>query len=180
MLETVIKNVPIATIKVNTSKIRLEKEAFLTSSRESFVESTIAEMENQYSRKFKQIYRQLDEVDEIDHAMYWTDIPTEGADPIIDLSISFGSKDLPISVGSEKEKESDLRRVCREAIEEVEAEEDQIREMIFEKCLHGIIHLSSPDGTLNEESVLGIIAKEGRPNNDIKLPTSRCHFDAQM
>ena len=145
-------NLPIAIVKVKTSKFDHTSEIFLDTNRDQFLRELIGDMEFQYGKGFDQVYKKLDKNDKISEAQYISH-NTDSDDSIIDLIVLFQDKKVLIFPQTEPEKSEDL--------------DNDINTVIYENWLHGSIRITGQDN-YNEEYTLGIVGKEKENREDRK------------
>ena len=165
MPETILKNVPFATVKVSsdTEKIDCVYETLLSSTREEFVQSTLSEKEFQYGTKFRKTFHHFNDDDE------FVGVSCVNVSPefVIELDISFRYKDFSIPVGSVKQQElKDLPRIVAVKEEEVDKKKDKIKTLTFKNKIHGQVYLTGDK--INEEYELALIGMEHSSSEDRK------------
>ena len=142
-------NLPIAIVKVRTSKFHHTSEVFLDTTRDKFLEKIIEENEAQYKKGFDQVYKKLDKNNNVSEAHYISH-NTDLDDSTIDLIVLFQVKKIPMFPQEESERSEDLGD-----------------ERTFENWLHGFVRVDRKDG-FPYEYTLGIIGKEGRSRESNK------------
>ena len=143
---------PIAIVKVSTSEFNYRSEVFLDTTRDKFLERVIEENEFRYKKKFDQIYKRLDENDNVSEGQYISH-GSDPTDPVIDLFVSFKDKLVPMFPPENEPVEEDL--------------EDEIDTVVYENWLHGSVQIDRKNGFLDEYT-LAIVGEEGKPRESNK------------
>ena len=139
-------NLPIAIVKVRTSEFSHTSEVFLDVNRDQFLQETIDEMESRYKKEFDQVYKKLDENDNVSESHYISH-NTDLDDSTIDLIVLFQNKKIPMFPQDEPVEEN---------------LEDKINTMTLENWLHGFVRVGNRKSGFSDEYTLGIVGKEGK------------------